>query len=50
MPYGPDLEDNLLTARPDHQVSVREAFGIDSDMKVPAFSIPDSHVPEIDPR
>ena len=48
MPYGPDLEDKLLPARPDHQVGVREAFGIDSDMKVPAFSTADIHVPEID--
>ncbi|WP_185983713.1 cobaltochelatase subunit CobS [Aureimonas mangrovi] len=34
---------------PDTMVSVRETFGIDSDMKVPAFSAPDAHVPEIDP-
>lgn len=33
---------------PDTSVSVREAFGIDSDMRVPAFSAPSEHVPEID--
>ena len=34
---------------PDVKVSVRELFGIDSDMEVPAFSARDEHVPEIDP-
>ncbi|MBS0999942.1 AAA family ATPase [Acetobacter persici] len=33
---------------PDLQVSVREVFGIESDMMVPAFSIRTEHVPEID--
>jgi cobaltochelatase CobS len=33
---------------PDTQVSVREAFGIDSDMVVPAYSTRTEHVPEID--
>jgi cobaltochelatase CobS len=39
----------LLTLVPDHTVSLREAFGVDSDMKVPAFSTRDSHVPDVDP-
>ena len=34
--------------RPDHRVSVREVFGIDSDLQVPAFSERDDHVPEVD--
>ncbi|MCK0508025.1 AAA family ATPase [Aromatoleum anaerobium] len=34
--------------KPDHLVSVRTAFGIDSDLRVPAFSERDDHVPEID--
>ncbi|MCQ0987975.1 cobaltochelatase subunit CobS [Jiella marina] len=34
---------------PDATVSVRETFGFDSDLKVPAFSKRDPHVPEIDP-
>jgi cobaltochelatase CobS len=41
-------EDTLLSATPDQQVSVRDAFGVDSDMVVPAFSTADPHVPEID--
>ncbi len=31
------------------KVSVRQVFGIDSDMEVPAYSKPDEHVPDIDP-
>ena len=34
--------------QPDIRVSVRQTFGIDSDMQVPAFSEPDDHVPTID--
>jgi cobaltochelatase CobS len=30
------------------KVSVRETFGVDSDMTVPAFSMRDSHVPDLD--
>ena len=41
-------EDPLLTLLPDHKMSVREAFGVDSDMQVPAFTTRDSHVPDID--
>jgi len=33
---------------PDIKVSVRQCFGIDCDMDVPAFSIGDEHVPDID--
>ncbi|TWB26597.1 cobaltochelatase CobS subunit [Nitrospirillum viridazoti] len=33
---------------PDIKISVRQTFGIDSDMQVPAFSSPTEHVPEID--
>ena len=35
--------------QPDRQLAVRELFGIDSDLRVPAFSERDDHVPEIDP-
>jgi cobaltochelatase CobS len=38
----------LNQIQPDHQVSVREMFGIDSDLMVPAFSERDDHVPEVD--
>src|SRR5215469_18407487 len=41
-------EDELPTLVPDKMVSVREAFGVDSDMQVPAFSERDSHVPDFD--
>ena len=33
---------------PDIKVSVRQTFGIDSDMQVPAFSSGSEHVPELD--
>ena len=33
---------------PDIKVSVRQTFGIDSDMEAPAFSQSDEHVPDID--
>ena len=39
--------DPLLSAQPDVTVSARE-FGVDSDMRVPAFSTRDEHVPAID--
>ncbi|MBL4761749.1 MAG: AAA family ATPase [Gammaproteobacteria bacterium] len=35
---------------PDTKVSVRDAFGIDIEATVPAFSMRTAHVPEIDPR
>ena len=38
----------LLSLAPDRTMTVREAFGVDSDMKVPAFKTRDEHVPEID--
>ena len=33
---------------PDLTLSVRQLFGIDSDMEVPAFSKPEDHVPDVD--
>ncbi|MFZ1416523.1 MAG: cobaltochelatase subunit CobS [Defluviicoccus sp.] len=33
---------------PDLVLSVRQTFGLDTDMEVPAFSEADSHVPDID--
>jgi cobaltochelatase CobS len=38
----------LPTGTPDIKVSVRQAFGIDTDMEVPAFSQSSDHVPDID--
>ena len=40
--------DPLLTLEPHRQVTVREALGVDSDMRVPMFTERDSHVPDID--
>jgi cobaltochelatase CobS len=42
-------DEKLLTLVPDRQVSLRETFGVDSDMMVPAFTERDSHVPDVDP-
>jgi len=38
-----------ITNLPDTTVNVREAFGIDVDLDVPAYSELESHVPDIDP-
>lgn len=48
---APDMASNSTATHPelpDITVSVRETFGIDSDMRVPAFSTPTEHVPERD--
>jgi len=37
------------TGLPDRKVSVRDLFKIDSDLEVPAFSVADEHVPDLDP-
>ena len=42
------METTILDA-PDKMVKVREMFGIDSDMEVPAFSEADERVPDLDP-
>jgi len=43
-----DSETAFPPQAPDISISVRQTFGIDSDMEVPAFSSPEEHVPEID--
>jgi len=40
--------DPLLNLKPNRLVSIREMFGVDSDMLVPAFTERDSHVPDLD--
>ena len=48
---APDMVSNSTATHPelpDITVSVREVFGIDSDMRVPAFSAATEHVPERD--
>ncbi len=37
-----------IAALPDMKVSVRQVFGLDVDMDVPAFSQTDEHVPDLD--
>ena len=34
---------------PDIKISVRQTFGIDTDMEVPGFAEPEDHVPDLDP-
>ncbi len=49
MAQSPDpADDTLLNLKPDRLVSIREMFGVDSDMLVPAFTERDSHVPDLD--
>lgn len=38
----------IAQIKPDRSLSVREVFGIDSDLQVPAFSEREDHVPEVD--
>jgi cobaltochelatase CobS len=39
---------DFTTLQPDRQVSVRDTFGIDSPMMVPAFGQRSEHVPDVD--
>ena len=41
--------DTATAMMPDMMVSVRQLFGIDIDLEVPAYSKPDEHVPDNDP-
>ena len=43
-----DIDSGRAPDRPDRLLSVRQVFGIDSDLQVPAFSTRDEHVPEVD--
>ena len=45
---APDIRPTAALSAPDIRVKVRETFGIDSDLDVPAFSVRTEHVPEID--
>ena len=40
---------DIKQIKPVHSLSIREVFGIDSDLRIPAFSEREDHVPEIDP-
>lgn len=41
--------DRDIANLPDTTVAVKETFGFDSDMVVPAYSVADPHVPDLDP-
>ena len=43
------LATEAVSGLPDMKVSIRQLFGIDSDLEVPAYSEPDEHVPDVDP-
>ncbi|MEQ1499518.1 MAG: AAA family ATPase [Novosphingobium sp.] len=43
-----DTSGNTVLSAPDIEIDVREVFGIDIDMKVPAFSRPDERTPDVD--
>ncbi|TAN55587.1 MAG: cobaltochelatase subunit CobS [Magnetospirillum sp.] len=45
---SPLASDHPL-AMPDIEISARDAFGLDTDMMVPAFSMGSEHVPDVDP-
>ncbi|WP_425456233.1 cobaltochelatase subunit CobS [Alteraurantiacibacter aquimixticola] len=48
MTSNTDTSDTLM-AEPDTEVDARETFGVDIDLKVPAFSKADERVPDLDP-
>ena len=43
-----DAQREAGTILPDREISAREVFGLDTDMKVPAFSQRTEHVPDVD--
>ena len=46
---NPDTRGETLMDAPDREAEVRDLFGIDIDMTVPAFSQADERVPDLDP-
>ena len=45
----PESRAETVMAAPDKMAKIRDLFGIDSDMEVPAFSEADERVPDLDP-
>ena len=43
------IDEGTSGGMPDMKISVRQTFGIDSDMEAPAYSSIDHHVPDVDP-
>jgi cobaltochelatase CobS len=48
MSTSAESAETMAMQEPDIKLSVRQVFGIDSDMEVPAFSQADDHVPDRD--
>ena len=46
---NPDSRAATVMDMPDRMLKVRDLFGVDSDMEVPAFSEADERVPDLDP-
>lgn len=44
-----DMRSPEASRLPDLMISARQVFGIDTDMEVPAYSVTDEHVPDLDP-
>ena len=44
-----DSRSDTILATPDKMVKVRDVFGVDCDLEVPAFSEADERVPDLDP-
>ncbi len=49
MQVASEKDRDYVGSQPDIKVSVRQLFGIDTDMEVPAFAQADEHVPDLDP-
>ena len=45
---NPDASDETILDAPDITVDAREVFGVDVDMQIPALSVKDERVPELD--
>src|SRR5213596_919166 len=45
----PESRSETVLAAPDKMAKIRDLFGIDNDMEVPAFSEADERVPDLDP-
>jgi cobaltochelatase CobS len=43
------VNSETASGLPDMKISVRQVFGIDTDMEVPAYSQSEEHVPDLDP-
>ena len=45
---GPEAGHQMPSGGPDITISVRQTFGIDSELQVPAFSQTSDYVPDLD--